>query len=300
MSILLSNLKTILTISGLLIIKGPPKLLSVTFSTLKALAILSAVNVLDLTTFVANCLTPRRRKGAVVKKGVPGYKGIWPQYVKPNPEVDSRGPCPYINALANHGIINRSGRNISSKELRDAIVGSLNTSYTLTLNTTNGMEQLIGKSVIDLADLSKHDAIEHDCSALRADTYFQPDQGIPNKEIITTLLSYASRPPSAEHPEGALSAADIARFTNARIADSKKRNPMFNGLSAFHTLFMGNNLSLLLDTTDGDVRVSKTILMEERFPDGFETSFRHRWGYTNLEMELRSAEILLRMTGVSI
>lgn len=47
---------------------------------------------------------------------------------------------------------------------------------------------------------------------------------------------------------------------------------MFNGLSAFHTLFMGNNLSLLLDTTDGDVRVSKTILMEERFPDGFETS----------------------------
>lgn len=95
---------------------------------------------------------------------------------------------------------------------------------------------------------------------------------MPSKNVINDLLSYASRPVSAEHPEGALSASDIAKFTKARLADSKANNPTYTGLSAFHTLFMGNNLSLLLDTADGDVRSLRTILSEEKFPDGFETS----------------------------
>ena len=105
-----------------------------------------------------------------------------------------------------------------------------------------------------------------------ADAYFQPDQGPPTKAIINDLLSSASRPASEEHPEGALSAADIAKFTKGRLAHSKAKNPTFTGLSAFHTLFMGNNLSLLLDTVDGDIRYLRTILLEERFPDGFESS----------------------------
>jgi len=56
------------------------------------------------------------------------------------------------------------------------------------------------------------------------------------------------------------------------LAYSKAYNPTFTGLSAFHTLFAGNNLSLLLDPVDGDVKLLKTILLEERFPEGFETS----------------------------
>ena len=58
------------------------------------------------------------------------------------------GTC--TDALANHGIINRSGRGISMKEFRPAICKSLNTSYTLARNTTNGVEKLFGKNVIDL------------------------------------------------------------------------------------------------------------------------------------------------------
>lgn len=52
--------------------------------------------------------------------------------------------------MANHGIINRSGRAISMDTLRPAIMKTLNTSYTLTLNTTKGVEKLFGKSIIDL------------------------------------------------------------------------------------------------------------------------------------------------------
>jgi len=184
--------------------------------------------------------------------------------------------------------------------VRPAIMKSLNTSYTLTLNTAKGVEQLFGKSTIDLGDLNRHNVIEHDSSALRADTYFQPNQGAPSKAVITALLASATRPKTAEHPEGALSAADIATFAGTRLAESKQHNPEFNGLSAFHTLFMGNNLSLLLDTADGDVKQLRTILLEERFPDGFETWFRHPLGYSLIDMNVRSVEILLRMTGVSL
>lgn len=104
-----------------------------------------------------------------------------------------------------------------------------------------------------------------------ADTYFQPNQAIPSKTLINSLLASATRPKSEDHPEGALSTADIATFAGKCIADSKRWNPEFTGLSAFHTLFMGSNLGLLFSPVDGDVKDLRTILLEERFPDGFET-----------------------------
>ena len=49
-----------------------------------------------------NLITPNRRKGNVVHKGCPGFGGKWPEYVAPQ-KGDSRGSCPALNALANHG-----------------------------------------------------------------------------------------------------------------------------------------------------------------------------------------------------
>src|SRR5689334_2633593 len=34
---------------------------------------------------------------------------------------DLRSPCPVLNALANHGIISRDGRNITASQLKDAL-----------------------------------------------------------------------------------------------------------------------------------------------------------------------------------
>jgi hypothetical protein len=104
-----------------------------------------------------------------------------------------------------------------------------------------------------------------------ADAYFQPDQSKPTPDLIERLLASASRPPSALHPEGALSASDISKFLSARIAESKKYNPTYVGLNLVQWLFMLNNSALLLDVVDGDVAALRTILLLERFPDGFET-----------------------------
>lgn len=52
--------------------------------------------------------------------------------------------------MANHGILPRNGRNISMKLLRETIGTTLNFSPTMTLQTTQGVESLFKKSVIDL------------------------------------------------------------------------------------------------------------------------------------------------------
>ncbi|KAK1078388.1 hypothetical protein LTR33_007279 [Friedmanniomyces endolithicus] len=38
-------------------------------------------------------------------------------YQAPGPN-DSRGPCPGLNTLANHGLINRDGKNLNSTEIK--------------------------------------------------------------------------------------------------------------------------------------------------------------------------------------
>jgi len=57
--------------------------------------------------------------------------------------------------------------------------------------------------------------------------------------------------------------------------------------------FGASNASLMYEVAGGDVKALKTILNEERLPDGFETSLRQRNGYTMKEFHLRSAQIYL-------
>lgn len=98
MSVALRNLRVLLTATGLLIIKGPPKLISGTFSTLKGLVGFLALISVDAIIFTGNLLLPQIKKGTVVAPGKPGYKGIWPEFVAPNSNFDSRSPCPYLSA----------------------------------------------------------------------------------------------------------------------------------------------------------------------------------------------------------
>lgn len=82
----------------------------------------------------------------------------------------------------------------------------------------------------------------------------------------------ASGPKSAEHPEGYLTSADLSRCLSLREARSKRDNPVFS-LDAFHAFFGVSNASLMYEVVNGDVKLLRTILHEERFPDGFESRF---------------------------
>ena len=56
----------------------------------------------DLALTIYNLLAPLHPAERVVREGLPGADGLWPEYIPPG-KTDSRSCCPVINALANHG-----------------------------------------------------------------------------------------------------------------------------------------------------------------------------------------------------
>jgi len=244
--------------------------------------------------------TPQIARGQVVKPGKPGYKGIWPTFVAPDTDKgDARAPCPGLNAMANHGILPHDGRSISMKTLNQALQDTFNFSPTLCRNTTDSLVSLFGRDTIDLSDLAAHNIIEHDASFLRHDAYFEPNQTAPARDLIQKLLASASGPASAEHPKGYITPGDLSRFYSLRIAQSKRDNPVYS-LSTLHAFFGASNASLLYETIGGDVETGTVLLLEERFPDGFETSMRGRKGFTMVDFHLRSAEIALGIRNMKL
>ncbi|KAF1970682.1 Cloroperoxidase, partial [Bimuria novae-zelandiae CBS 107.79] len=88
---------------------------------------------------------------------------------------DSRGPCPLLNSLANHGFLPHNGKHISVPALVNALDDALNLNdpgkaffqaqeeKALTISTNKDY------STFNLLDLMAHNVIEHDGSLSRAD-----------------------------------------------------------------------------------------------------------------------------------
>ncbi|KAF8343774.1 Chloroperoxidase [Cantharellus anzutake] len=252
----------------------------------------------DFGYFLGNTFSRKRDARELFKPGQPGYNGIWPEHVPPLP-TDSRAPCPGLNAMANHGILPHNGRKITFPELEKALQETWNFSPTLCKSTSDSLRSLFGRDFIDLSDLTGHNIVEHDASMLRRDAHFQPDQTIPAKDLIRNLLTFATGPRSPEKPEGYLTTSDIARFLSLRIAQSKNDNPQFY-LTATHKFFMWGNGSMLFQVLGGDVKTLKTILEDEKIPEGYAHFARTRNGLTMLDQHLRTFEIALAMKDVQL
>lgn len=106
---------------------------------------------------------------------------------------DSRSPCPGLNALANHGILPRDGKNIdlptlvvaaykgfSLAEAATVLVGSVGLKASTTGNA----------STFHLADLDHHEIIEHDGSMTRADIYFGDSLSFNDEAYARTLATW--------------------------------------------------------------------------------------------------------------
>ncbi|KAF8338988.1 Chloroperoxidase [Cantharellus anzutake] len=237
-----------------------------------------------------NLLTPKIKKGAMYKEGQPGYNGLWPEFIPPNPETDSRSPCPGLNAMANHGIIPRDGRNIPLPFLAEALEKTWNLGAPFCRDTCNSVRKLYKKDTLDLSDLAKHNIIEHDSSLLRSDTFFAPDQTIPDKHLIERLLESATGPATPEHPEGQVTPKDLGKALSLRFAESRRDNPEFS-LKFLHAFFAYSNASVFYEILGGDVKTLRIILEKERIPDGYEPFMRSRKGLTMKKQYFRAAHI---------
>jgi len=294
--LMLQRLSQIVKIAFWLPIKVIPWLLATFVKTPPNLVFKMGLHAWDAALFLGNLLTPQLSQSSVVKPSKPGYKGLWPPFIEPT-ETDSRAPCPGLNAMANHGILPHDGRNITMDILHRALVDTFNFSTTLTKDTTDSIEGLFGRKTIDLGDLCAHNIVEHDASFLRRDAYFEPDQRKPAKDLILSLLRSASGPITPEHPEGSVTPDDLGRFFSVRLAQSKQDNRVFS-LSLAHKFFAVSNASLLYEVSGGDVAICRTLLIEERFPEGYQTRMRGRFGYTMIDFHMRSLEISLGVTGL--
>jgi hypothetical protein len=79
----------------------------------------------DTTLFLLNLILPSHSPTHVIPVGTPGHVGHWPEYIAPE-DSDSRSACPMLNALANHGVLPRDGKNIPFRTLTSTVRQSFN------------------------------------------------------------------------------------------------------------------------------------------------------------------------------
>lgn len=225
------------------------------------------------------------------------------EYRAPTP-TDLRSPCPIVNALANHGHISRSGRNIRAADLQSAM-STLGISYPLRHLLTSvaylehhdpptsqqsttaaafwafitnpfayifrsfalrspGQVDASGEPCLNLDELDRHNAVEHDVSMSRRD-FAQGDNHTSNPDLVASMLS------SAQDGKD-ITVSDWARFRVQRITEQTRDNPSLDFGKVQNT--MGFAEMTLIQKTFGDgargwnvpVSYMAALFGEERLP----------------------------------
>jgi len=213
--------------------------------------------------------------------------------------ADSRGPCPGWNVLANHGFINRNGRNISYVSFRTAVnqvFGIPNAVTDLAAVNAHIQAQIFPGGVLASMDSlsNTHNIIEHDASLTR------DDQRLGDAINVSPALVNAFLPDL----NAVLKRDDIAKFRMRRILDSKSRNPDFTwkltsqqpvaaGESAFlHTILGRGNGTM-------PARWLYEFLKNERLPGGYGSRQISTLEFTGITAYYLAREVVSRDSSIS-
>lgn len=153
---------------------------------------------------------------------------------------DSRGPCPMLNTLANHGYLPHSGRNLTITGIADGINIALNFDVAFGQAFAAQAFALLGLETIDLEDLGTADVTEHRASLTRNDASSGDSLRLDPGRLEALL---------ADSGTGYLDAASLAR-SRARV-EALSGPPALEGLAA--TQALGEAALLLLAMADGPV-----------------------------------------------
>ncbi|KAM3422724.1 Ubiquitin-conjugating enzyme E2 J1 [Cercospora zeina] len=189
---------------------------------------------------------------------------------------DARSPCPGLNSLANHGFLNRDGRNLTIPHLVEGMAAGLNIGPDFAV-AIGGVGLLSSPDVLggsfDLSDLDQHNfPIEHDASLSRQDDFFGDDHDFNNDIWQQTLSFFDGRTMT--------SLLDAAEAIAGRTADSHARNPEFvYGLREFVLRYGETGLYLQTmggNDLDGVTRLDwvQSLFEQERLP--FDLGWRPR------------------------
>ncbi|KAH9814557.1 hypothetical protein DFH28DRAFT_1082765 [Melampsora americana] len=224
--------------------------------------------------------------------------GKWKEVNVEEANNGSRSPCPALNALANHGIINPSGRDLSFHQITSALSRTYNLSPTLAMQLLLGAYPILdGRKTINLSDLSTHGVIEHDASLLRPDLYdpaykgYKDTQSRPWPDLINRFIPASSLP---------LTPKDLSHALTIRRIESANKNPCFHRALSFD-LFGSGNCGLMIEITGGkrdEIRTWAGIDGIERFEAHWRPTCRQPFGVSILRAQYLMAKIELQ-TGTS-
>lgn len=124
---------------------------------------------------------------------------------QPPPPGASRGPCPALNTLANHGFLPRDGRNITADQLFEAVLtvglppvhtylvvkGVFHT-YRHNHPSDSFLSNFRSMPSLDLHLLTTHNLLEHDVSLSRQDDNVAPhDAAVVQPQFVERLAQMA-------------------------------------------------------------------------------------------------------------
>ncbi|KAL7955737.1 Cloroperoxidase [Trichoderma compactum] len=173
---------------------------------------------------------------------------------------DSRGPCPGLNSLANHGFLPRSGKNITVIDLLRGAYSGLGLSPESSIGV--GAAELIKSyrlAAFDLHELSNHGFVEHDCSLARAD-FGDGNNNDFNETIwsvpLEVLMNYPIVTPQALG--AARSARDLYDIAHNPNQQCGARSVVFGALEN----------ALLIESLGGSPPLEwvRSIMEQERIP----------------------------------
>ncbi|KAM0710663.1 hypothetical protein Q7P35_001401 [Cladosporium inversicolor] len=175
--------------------------------------------------------------------------------------IQDRGPCPALNALANQGYLPRNGRGLTIPQVEEALMTSLHQDKTLASSIARPLRQILRPDgTFDLFDMRRHNVIEHDASLTRLDAR-QGDNYTFQPAMLQAILDDASG--------GPVTVKTLAKSYNRR----KRERKVDGGAALPWNLWFVNIIQTVsfLNTADTGGKLShdvmKTFYEEERIPD---------------------------------
>jgi len=181
-------------------------------------------------------------------------------HIKLTNPTPGRSPCPGLNALANHGWLPRSGKNISYEDIQYAATNGYNFASDVYLpafllaNETFKLSTTGSSLTINLRDLARHNAIEVDGSQSRNDIYF----GDNVHYDANVFAAVAKNLGLDDYSTGQLhvTVETAAKARAARQVDAKAVNPTFDTSGLQIPGSIGTTALYLLTLWDSDAKAA--------------------------------------------
>ncbi|KAJ7859354.1 Chloroperoxidase [Mycena olivaceomarginata] len=198
---------------------------------------------------------------------------------QPPGEGASRSVCPALNAMANHGYIQRDGKNISMLEMYRGLKACYGLSSALAAILVVGGWVLFKRfGRIKLFDIGLHNGIEHDASVVHLDCpagqKYAPIE--IQQDLVNDFAMHVMKAASAAAGRK-LAEAEVVVTEHDMILTRIRREKLSPPLGSLHADLGRGELAAILGiwnkTVDGKQGVPltwiRTWLATERLPDGW-------------------------------